>query len=331
MRCLTLAHAFARVGWRCTFATVASSIATVPRLKGADHSIVVVGGDPAADAMDLLRRLGSKADLLIIDHPTWSASEESQFRPMATATMTIDGLKRRHATDIWLDPNPDHPIEELRLMAPPGCEILHGLEFIPVDPTIVSVRQVSLSGRRERGFRLDRMLVNFGAGDQLAALDLALRGIAESVRKPQVTVVAGDQAEKCRELAKRLALPCEILAWSDDLGGLMQRADLMIGAAGISAWERCCLGLPSLLVTVAENQLGTARFLGDRGAALSLGPVGGLTPRRVADSLTELAANPGALERMSGIAAGLVDGDGADRVAAAASRHCRQARPEPTA
>ena len=40
----------------------------------------------------------------------------------------------------------------------------------------------------------------------------------------------------------------------DDVAGLMGRADLAIGAAGSTAWERCCLGLPSIVLALAANQ-----------------------------------------------------------------------------
>lgn len=321
MRCLTLAHAFTRAGWRCAFASLAESVATVPRLAHSGYPIVDIVGDPPEDVRQLLQEFGAKADLLVFDHPSWSAAEESPYRAAAAETMAIDGLRRRHATDLWLDPNPDHRVEDLRPLAPPSCRILHGLDFMPIAPATVSARQASLTGRRDRAFRLNQVLVNFGAGDQLAALELALRGVAMNTRELQVTVVAGSQSGKCRELADRLDLKCEILDWSDDLAGLMRQADLMIGAAGISAWERCCLGLPSLLLTVAENQLGTAGFLGIQGAAINLGPIGSTSPTKIADSLTELGSNPRTLERMSGIAAGLVDGGGADRVVAAISPH----------
>ena len=41
---------------------------------------------------------------------------------------------------------------------------------------------------------------------------------------------------------------------------LMLQADLAIGAGGVTAWERCCLGLPSMLVTLAGNQRGVMEF-----------------------------------------------------------------------
>jgi spore coat polysaccharide biosynthesis predicted glycosyltransferase SpsG len=49
---------------------------------------------------------------------------------------------------------------------------------------------------------------------------------------------------------------------------LTAEADIGIGAAGSSTWERCVLGLPSILVVLADNQRAAARAMAERGAAL---------------------------------------------------------------
>jgi spore coat polysaccharide biosynthesis predicted glycosyltransferase SpsG len=48
---------------------------------------------------------------------------------------------------------------------------------------------------------------------------------------------------------------------------LMADSDLAIGAAGATAWERCCLGLPTLMLVLADNQHYLAEVLVGAGAA----------------------------------------------------------------
>jgi len=55
------------------------------------------------------------------------------------------------------------------------------------------------------------------------------------------------------------------------LAPLMVHADLAIGAAGATSWERCCLGLPALVITLAENQKPIAAELNRRGLLRWLG------------------------------------------------------------
>ena len=54
------------------------------------------------------------------------------------------------------------------------------------------------------------------------------------------------------------------------LSALMVKADLFIGAAGITSWERACLGLPAVVIPVAKNQEYGAYQLHRIGAAISL-------------------------------------------------------------
>jgi spore coat polysaccharide biosynthesis predicted glycosyltransferase SpsG len=49
---------------------------------------------------------------------------------------------------------------------------------------------------------------------------------------------------------------------------LMAEADISIGGAGATAWERCLLGLPSIVVIMAQNQLGIANYLVDKGSII---------------------------------------------------------------
>ena len=58
----------------------------------------------------------------------------------------------------------------------------------------------------------------------------------------------------------------EIIVNPDNMAELMLNADLAIGASGSSAWERCCMGLPTLLIVAEENQREIAESLSQVGA-----------------------------------------------------------------
>ena len=55
-----------------------------------------------------------------------------------------------------------------------------------------------------------------------------------------------------------------------NMAELLSVSDLAIGAAGSSSWERCCLGVPSIIFPVALNQSGIAEQLSRCGAAIAL-------------------------------------------------------------
>ena len=96
----------------------------------------------------------------------------------------------------------------------------------------------------------------------------------------------------------------------------MAAADLAIGAGGATTWERCSLGLPSIIVEIADNQAGVAQTLSAAGAALDPGSV--LAPDFVRKLLAVLAAAtiPARLGMMTEKAASICDGGGCNKVAA---------------
>jgi spore coat polysaccharide biosynthesis predicted glycosyltransferase SpsG len=108
--------------------------------------------------------------------------------------------------------------------------------------------------------------------------------------------------------------PAKVRVDATDMALLMADSDLAIGAAGGSAWERCCLGLPSLTVILADNQRQSAHALSSRKAVIALDPNG---PESLAESLPKaLSALMGdgleaMVERVSAVG---IDGLGAVKV-----------------
>lgn len=131
----------------------------------------------------------------------------------------------------------------------------------------------------------------------------------------EVSVIMGRHAphlERVHALAADLPLPVEVSVDVTDMAERMTRADLAVGGAGVTAWERCSLGLPSITVVLAENQRGGARALSEAGAALVVEEISELR-----EQLPELLAAMEAGElraKASRAAADLVDAQGLRRV-----------------
>ncbi|MNL30097.1 undecaprenyldiphospho-muramoylpentapeptide beta-N- acetylglucosaminyltransferase [compost metagenome] len=106
---------------------------------------------------------------------------------------------------------------------------------------------------------------------------------------------------------------CSLHRQVDNMAELMAHADLAMGAGGSTVWERCCLGLPALMLSVAANQEEIAKACADAGAGLYLGGAADISAERLAQALDGLRARD--LDEMGRRAATLVDGLGAGRVA----------------
>ena len=100
----------------------------------------------------------------------------------------------------------------------------------------------------------------------------------------------------------------------EDMANLMSSADLCIGACGTTTWERCCVGLPTIAIILAENQKNTSENLDKEGALLNLGWYHNVTENNIKEGIEGLIGNPQEMASMCDKSRRLVDGEGVNRV-----------------
>jgi spore coat polysaccharide biosynthesis predicted glycosyltransferase SpsG len=102
-----------------------------------------------------------------------------------------------------------------------------------------------------------------------------------------------------------------------DVPGLLAWADLVVSAAGTTCWELAYLGVPMVLVAIADNQLGIASTLAGRGIAIDVGWYSDpIVMRTITKAVTRLIEDEALRCRMSEEGRKLIDGLGAARVVA---------------
>lgn len=340
MRCLTLASALRMKGADCTFICRPHnghlieeiencgfpvrrlvSVAEVDQRtsKGrslSDHS-VWLGSSWETDAMHTIDAMkGETVEWLVVDHYSLDRRWEQRLRERCRRIMAIDDLAdRAHDCDLLLDQNLGRDFHDYDELVPEHCTRLIGPRYALLRPEFAALRDASLQRRRQP--RLRRLLITMGGVDQANATGAVLSALAQSSLPSDcfITVVMGAQSpwvEEVRRVAGALPWKTEVLVNVANMAELMAGADLAIGAAGSTAWERCCLGLPSVVVVLAENQRSIAEALRAACAAVVVtdqpyGP-------RVSEALAQLLHDPRRFAAMSRTAADLVDGGGAARV-----------------
>ena len=100
----------------------------------------------------------------------------------------------------------------------------------------------------------------------------------------------------------------------ENMAELMASADLSIGACGITTWERCCAGLPTIAIILAENQKNISESLDKKGALINLGWYHNVTENNIKEVVEGLIDNPQKVASMSDKSRRLVDGEGVNRV-----------------
>ena len=346
MRCLTLARELAGRGHDCRFisrelpgnmnTSVAAEfpVISLPAPTGKAPSpppahAAWAGVDWPQDAAET-RAAVQGADWLVMDHYAFDVRWQRAARPSGTQLMVIDDLAdRHHECDLLLDQNLGRHGADYDPLLPARAERLIGPRFALLRPEFAAKRMAALSARANRAFQLRHLLIAPGGMDSDNTTGAVLDALRDMTLPEgfRVTVSLGATAPHLDTLrARQLPFPCRVLAGSSDMAGLMAEADLAIGAAGGSAWERCAQGLPTLLLLLAENQRAGTAALVKAGAALALGQADGGLARRLHAALAA-ASEPETLAALSRAAAAVTDGRGTRRVAdaMAAPLHLRPA------
>ncbi len=276
-----------------------------------------LGVDKNEDAKDTIEALskGPRPDWLIIDHYAIDIVWEKALRPFVRAVMVLDDLAdRRHDCDILLDQNlSDKPQERYDGLVSEGCRMLLGPRFMLLRPEFIEARKKT----RTRTGRIERVLVFFGGSDPTDETTKTLRALNDPVFKDiKIDVVVGgsnarkDDIEAIGALMANVSFYCQTDAMCD----LMSKADLAIGACGTTAWERCSLGLPAIVIVTAENQAEIAANLEKIGAIVSLGRSEYAGEGDISKKLLELMRSPERLKALSRSAWQITDGSGKEAV-----------------
>lgn len=317
VRCLTLADALAREGWSVVFACGAGALEAVPQLGRSKFAVHILDDDDRLRPQALLRTWPTGPDLLVVDHYGLDAEYERHCRAWAKRILVIDDLADRpHDADVLVDQTAGRSPGDYRRLLPSGAVVLAGSAFALVRPEFAQRREDALK-RQEAGHALSRIHVSFGFGDPGTGAALALDGILGSRLDVDVDVVLASGAAQRRMVEERIALrPDRFRLHVDvaDMAGLLAEADLAIGGGGTTAWERCCLGLPTVLVAIADNQLQVCEALRQAGAAVALGALADVDAGMMAAALIRLAHDPAERSAMARKAAVLCDGLGTRRV-----------------
>lgn len=253
---------------------------------------------------------------IVADHYGIDCRWEEAMRRPTSRLMVIDDLANRaHDCDLLLDQNHGREPADYEGLVPGACKVLAGTSYALLRPDFALLRPASLARRDPPA--LERILVALGGVDLPNATGAALSQLASQPLGPRtcLTVVMGPHApalDAVRRQATAMPWPTTVLVGIDDMARRMAESDFAIGAAGTSAWERCCLGLPSLALVLADNQ----RFIGAALAATGAAYVAedGDPGHRAGELVAHLQAEPERLLAMGRSASRLVDGLGVPRV-----------------
>lgn len=337
MRCLALAGELSKRGAQCTFVCRPHTghllelirnrgHAVSPLSPGGTYNKALPGQAYAAwlgttwqmDAHETLQALdGQLLDWLVVDHYSLDRAWERAMRPLAKKILVVDDLADRpHDCDLLLDQNAGRSERDYGGLIEAGTQTLVGPTFALLRPEFAQWRTYSVARRAEP--QLKALLISMGGVDQVDVTSQVTEALRSCRLRSdaQISIVMGPYAPWLKRVECEAALMpwrTQVLVGVNNMAQLMAESDLAIGAGGGSAWERCAMGLPSIIFVIAPNQQSGADALQRHGAAIVLQKASQI-PEVLNDCLL---AEQGTmvLEQMSRSAATLSTGDGAKKVA----------------
>lgn len=268
----------------------------------------------AADVQQVVEYAGETgADRVILDHGGADEAYQLVLRDAGLRWMQFDGGASMPLWADWVvsmspaaDASAYRPLQrraQTRLLLGPRYAIVRE-EFLQPQ-----VREAPPAARR--------LLFTFGGADDRGACLACLEALRE-LSAFEISILSGrfnPQASAIRAwLQAHPAVHARLLLDEIDVARRMSEAHIAITAAGTTTFELALLGLPALLIQIADNQRGNAVAWDLLGVAVNLGPLAALDPGTLRRELISLAGDAVRRERMARLGREAVDGRGADRL-----------------
>lgn len=317
MRCFALADAVRRRGVTPVLVTAQDVPSLLAAWRASDIDVDVTGCSAGTDSDEnrTLQTAGRlNAGIAILDGYHFSPGYGHGLRNNGVTVVRFDDSSRPGrsvAADIVVNPNPYCGDDRHDAAVPSDCgaepKLLQGGRY-------ALIREEVRRARRTGG---DGLLVTFGAQDDSnTGLSVASAFLSRDSETKVTLVCTADQSGYDEAAMLARAHPSRLrVVPSTDIVPLMARADFAVCPGGVTALELCALGIPFVSMPVAANQRPGVWAMAAAGATEAAE-----TPEEAVGLAARLIADPEASQRLSIAARKLIDGKGADRLAAAICR-----------
>ncbi len=339
MRCITLAETFRKLDYRSHFICRELDGNLIAELAGRGFKVHRLPPTPKPPGVEPRKSSGEQEDALacreiigeirpqwvVVDNYSLASEWVERAVPKGSEVLVIDDLADRPlCCNIMLNQNFGRKIEEYDHLLPGHAKRLVGSRFALVRSEFAQARERSLS--RRQGTGLEHLLIAFGGTDPHNCSGKVLACLMQ--RRPtslkKITIILGAHAPhlgKVSRQAQAVPIPVDVRTGVTDMGELLFSCDAAIGSAGTSVWERCVLGIPSILLSFAENQTAGMIALDQAEAGVALGDYRSTDWKAKLGKALIMLSDPDVLQLYSERASAICDGLGADRVANAVVSH----------
>jgi len=267
----------------------------------------------AIETQKIIESFDDSISWLLVDHRNLDIQWEKILRKSVQKIIVIDDLaNKKHDCDILIDQNLYEKINQrYQNLVPKNCKKLLGPKYALLRSEFSNLRQKSIKNR----IKLQKILISFGGTDPSNETRKVLEAMKiinlKNVHIDVVTTSVNPFKDEIQQLCSSMTntnFHCDV----DKIGILMNTSDLAIGAGGSTTWERCCLGLPSLVSVISEDQLECTKIMDKEGYIIYLGLAENLTTENYVEKIKNI--NIEHLQKMSKLNLEIVDGQGCQRI-----------------
>jgi|APSaa5957512535_1039671.scaffolds.fasta_scaffold40559_2 UDP-2,4-diacetamido-2,4,6-trideoxy-beta-L-altropyranose hydrolase len=315
MRCLTLADELKIQNHKVTFICRTLVGNLIDLIKKKRYKVITLPTDisfkstilyldwlGATQEQDLQQTIQSMPDnigLLVVDSYALDKEWHQKLRPLTKKIMVIDDLaNRKFDCDILLNQNLGSQKKDYKDKVSNECVLLLGCEYALLRPEFSKLRGQALE-RRKNTKEIKNILVSMGGDNNNITYN-----ILQQLDDKFNIVVVLDKSSPHNEMILNYAQGrnIKVIVEAGNMAELMLEADLAIGAGGSTSWERCCLGLPTILYMTADNQREVVKNLEQLGAVMMA--------KSLKDDLQVIMSDFGLWQGMSNKAQGICNGLG---------------------
>lgn len=199
-------------------------------------------------------------DAVLLDNYQWDVTSEALLRAHVPFIAVVDDLADRlHDADLLLDQNAHHQSADYDDLLPANCQRLVGGDYCLLGAQFRTLPETTKGPNAP-------VFVSLGGGDPNNDLVPMVQTLLTAIPY-RLTIATGshiDQARELQQIAEDHPLRIELVFDSSRVAQQMQESQFAVAAGGTMTWERAALGLPSLCLIVADNQIDSASWLADR-------------------------------------------------------------------
>lgn len=272
MRCLTLADEFYKLNYNILFLLSLKSEVIAEKIKGLDYKVSMISNpkneytDDARETCNVISRL--HVSLLVVDNYHLDEKWETLVSKYSEKILVIDDLaNRKHDCQFLLDCSYGRLTSDYAGLCNSDSQLLMSTKYSLLRSEFAILRSEAIV-KRNVTKKIRSILINFGGTDHKELSMFSIQALYDNNYQNEIHVMISSACEYLNELKYYCDDNESIFLHVDvkNVAELMLKVDLAIGSIGTSSWERCCLGLPTIGVIVADNQ----RFIANKLAALSV-------------------------------------------------------------